>query len=196
MTAEVERSDQEIVGSILAGSADQFEILVRRYQRRLVGTIYRQVGDYDEALDLAQDVFIKVYGALDRYDPAYRFSTWLFRIAGNAAIDHLRKRKIRTVPLGRPDDAGEDDAPGIDPASPDKNPEQELRNQELSRRLDEEIEALPADYRELISLRHFGELSYEEIAEMKSMPLGTVKNKIFRARMILREALASYLTPV
>jgi len=190
-----ERTDQEVVRSVLAGDPNQFEVLVRRYQRRLVGAIYRLVGDYDEALDLSQDIFIKVYGALDRYDESFRFSTWLFRIATNGAIDHLRKKKIRTVSLGRSDADGEEDAPDFDPASQDKNPEQMLRNRELGKRLEDEIAALPEDYRELITLRHSGELAYEEIAELKNMPLGTVKNKIFRARMILREKLASDLDP-
>ena len=186
--------DAVLVAAILSGEVTRFEELVRRYQRRLVATIYRQIGDYEDALDLAQEVFVKVYGALDRYDPAYKFSTWLFRIAGNAAIDHLRRRRIRTVSLTVNDP--EDDGPVFDPASPDKNPEQELRNLELNSRLDAEIAALPDDYRELISLRHFGELPYEEIAELKGMPIGTVKNKIFRARVILRERLREYLEPV
>jgi RNA polymerase sigma-70 factor (ECF subfamily) len=193
---EQELSDAEVVEQVLGGDVDRFGVLVKRYQRRLVGLVYRQVGDYDEALDLVQEVFIKVYGALDRFDPAFRFSTWLFRIAGNASIDHLRKKRLRTVPLARPET--EDDADGVDhdPASTDRTPEQELRNAELAKRLELEIDALPDDYRELVSLRHFGELAYEEIAELKGMPLGTVKNKLFRARMILREKLRDYLEPI
>lgn len=188
--------DAEIVREILDGNPERFEVLVHRYRRRLVAVLYRQVGDHEEAQDIAQEVFVKVYGALDRFDPAYRFSTWLFRIAGNAAIDHLRRRRIRTISLDRVDGDGEEDGPAFDPASGDKNPEQQLRSQELGRRLDEAIARLPEDYRDLIALRHFGEMAYEEIAEMKGMPLGTVKNKLFRARMILREQFKDDLGPV
>ena len=75
-------------------------MLVRRYQARVASHVTRMVGNRDDALDLAQEIFLKVFQALDRFNPAYKFSTWLFRIAGNAAIDHLRKRRPRTVPLG------------------------------------------------------------------------------------------------
>ena len=120
------------------------------------------------------------------------FFTWLFRIAGNAAIDHLRKKRIRTVPLARPETEDDESPVDHDPTEPGKTPEQALRNRELSGRLEEEIARLPDDYRELISLRHFGEMAYEEIAELKQMPIGTVKNKLFRARMILRDKLRDY----
>src|SRR6266498_373649 len=150
--------DEELVGRILAGDEDLFEVLVRRYQSRVLAHVGRMVGNRDDALDLSQEIFLKVFGALNRYNPAFKFSTWLFRIAGNAAIDHLRKRRPRTVPLEVHDADGG-------------------------------MSALPLEFRELITLRHFGGLSYEEIAEVKQMPLGTVKNKLFRARAVLKERL-------
>ena len=104
-----ELEDGEIVRRVLAGEEDLFEVLVRRYQVRVVSHVTRMVGNRDDALDLAQEIFLKVFQALDRFNPAYKFSTWLFRIAGNAAIDHLRKRRPRTVPLETPDPDG---APG------------------------------------------------------------------------------------
>src|SRR6266511_4639040 len=91
--------DEDLVGRILAGEEDLFEGLVRRYQSRVLAHVGRMVGNRDDALDLSQEIFLKVFGALNRYNPAFKFSTWLFRIAGNAAIDHLRKRRPRTVPL-------------------------------------------------------------------------------------------------
>src|SRR5215475_23847 len=113
--------DGELVRRILAGEDALFETLVRRYQVRVVSHVTRMVGSRDDALDLSQEIFLKVFQALDRFNPAYKFSTWLFRIAGNAAIDHLRKRRPRTVPLEAPDPEGgapyspEQKAAGLDP---------------------------------------------------------------------------------
>src|SRR4029077_9262731 len=99
-------ADEELVFRIRAGEEDLFEVLVRRYQSRVLAHVARMVGSRDDALDLSQEIFLKVFGALDRYNPAYKFSTWVFRIAGNAAVDHLRKRRPRTVPLETQDSEG------------------------------------------------------------------------------------------
>src|ERR687893_843601 len=85
-------ADGELVASAIAGREEGFEELVRRYQRPIVAYVYRMVGDYDAALDLTQEVFIRVYGSLERYRPEFKFSTWIYRIAHNAAIDHLRRQ--------------------------------------------------------------------------------------------------------
>lgn len=180
--------DAELVRRILAGEADLFELLVGRYQVRLYRYLSRYTGDLEDSRDVTQEVFFKVYGALDSYDPRYKFSTWLFRIAGNAAIDHLRRRRVRALPLEMPlDDEGE--ARQVDPPDDRPDPLENLTQVRLRGALDEAIQRLPDDYRELISLRHYGELPYEEIAELKKMPLGTVKNKLFRARRALRDLL-------
>ena len=190
---ETELEDVEIVRRVLAGREELFEVLVRRYQARVASHVTRMVGNRDDALDLAQEIFLKVFQALDRFNPAYKFSTWLFRIAGNAAIDHLRKRRPRTVPLETPDP----DGPG--PFAPEQrstglDPYGELRNSERGKAISRAIQELPADFRELIALRHFAGLSYEEIAGVKNMPLGTVKNKLFRARAVLKERLSGEVT--
>lgn len=185
--------DGEVVRRVLAGEEDLFELLVRRYQVRVVSHVTRMVGSREDAMDLAQEIFLKVFQALDRFNPAYKFSTWLFRIAGNAAIDHLRKRRPRTVPLESPDPEG----PGPFPPeqrSASLDPYGELRNIERGRAISEAIQDLPPDFRELIALRHFAGLSYEEIAEVKKLPLGTVKNKLFRARVVLKERLSGEVT--
>ena len=185
-------ADEDLVARVLAGREDSFEILVRRYQSRVVAHVARMVGNRDDALDLAQEIFLKVFGALDRYNPSYKFSTWLFRIAGNAAIDHLRKRRPRTIPLEAPDADGK--LSPVEYKSPDPDPYAELRNVERGGAIAEAIAALPLEFRELITLRHFGGLSYEQIAEVKRMPLGTVKNKLFRARAVLKDRLSGELT--
>lgn len=184
-------TDEALVRSILSGDRDRFEVLVERYQTRLVNYLYRMVRNLEEAHDLTQEVFIRVYQALDRYDSQYRFSTWLFRVAQNAAIDVIRKRRIQLVPLTRRADEGSEST--VDLELPDGQPSalETLQGRELDASIRSAIDALPWEYRELILLRHYGELAYEEIAEAKGMPLGTVKNKLFRARQMLKGALAS-----
>ena len=183
-----ERDDAELVRLILGGEGAHFESLVARYQTRLFRFISRYTNDAEDARDVTQEVFLKVYGALDSFDPRYRFSTWLFRIAGNAAIDHLRRRRGRTVSIDLPPDE-EGEARTIDPRDLRPDPLEDLSRRRLRMAIDEAIEKLPDDYRELMSLRHYGELPYEEIARLKGMPHGTVKNKLFRARQALRDLL-------
>lgn len=186
-------TDEGLVAAVLAGDRDRFGELVERYQGRLVNYLFRLLRNLDEAHELAQEVFLKVYQALDRYDPSYRFSTWVFRVAQNAAIDQIRKRRLKLVPILRPDE-GEGDGPERELPSDDRSPYGDLRNRERGEAIQTAIDGLPWEYRELIVLRHFGELSYEDIARLKKMPLGTVKNKLFRGRQALKEKLESFLT--
>jgi len=188
VTESPDPADADVVRRILAGEGDLFEVLVDRYRLRLFRFVQRYTNDAEDARDVTQDVFLKVYGALDSYDSRYKFSTWLFRIAGNAAIDHLRRRRIRALPLELPADE-EGSERRVDPKETRPDPYEDLSRRRLRTALDDAIERLPDDYRELISLRHYGELPYEEIAELKRMPLGTVKNKLFRARQALRDLL-------
>ncbi|MFN2387102.1 MAG: sigma-70 family RNA polymerase sigma factor [Thermoanaerobaculia bacterium] len=189
-----ELADDDLVRRILAGREDLFETLLRRYQTRVMGHVARMVGNREDALDLTQEIFIKVFQALDRYNAQYKFSTWLFRIAGNAAIDHLRKRRPRTVPLESQDPEARPAMSSIEYKSDDLDPYAELRNLQRGEAISRAIHDLPPEFRELITLRHFAGLSYEEIAEIKDMPLGTVKNKLFRARAVLKERLSGELT--
>jgi RNA polymerase sigma-70 factor (ECF subfamily) len=186
-------TDEELVASILEGETDLYAEVVGRYQGRLVNYLYRMLRNEEDAHDLAQEVFFKIYEALDRFDPKYRFSTWLFRVAQNAAIDRIRKRRLKLVSLHRPpdqdSDGGDWDLPGDGPT-----PYQATRNVERGAAIHRAIDELPAEYKELISLRHYAEMSYDDIAKLKEMPLGTVKNKLFRGRQMLKERLADYLT--
>jgi RNA polymerase sigma-70 factor (ECF subfamily) len=185
-------SDEELVAAVLAGDRDRFGDLIDRYQGRLVNYLFRLLRNADDAHDLAQEVFVKVYQVLDRYDPQYKFSTWLFRVAQNAAIDQIRRRRLKVVSLRQDDSEGE--SRDWDLPSRERGPYGELRNRERGGAIQEAIEALPWEYRELILLRHFGELPYEEIARLKKMPLGTVKNKLFRGRQMLKERLQDFLS--
>lgn len=187
--------DRALVERIVSGERELFTELVGRYEKRILNYVYRIIHRYEDAHDLTQEIFIKVFIALDRYDPKYQFSTWIFRIAQNSAIDTLRKRTLPEVSLTR---SGPDDEDGKEREIADDgiSPYRSLKNKELSVAIGEAIESLPIDYRELIQLRHFGELSYEEIADLKEMPLGTVKNKLFRARNMLKDTLGHHLEPV
>ena len=185
-------TDVDLIAAVLEGDQERFGELVNRYQGRLVNYLFRLLRDYGEANDLAQEVFLKVYRALDRYNPKYKFSTWLFRVAQNAAIDEIRKRRLQLVSMDRPLADGEQRTWEF--PSEDRGPYGDLRNVERGAAIQQAIDQLPWEYRELIVLRHYGELSYEEIATLKGMPLGTVKNKLFRGRQMLKERLADFIT--
>jgi RNA polymerase sigma-70 factor (ECF subfamily) len=188
-----EPTDEALVGSALAGDRGAFEELVRRHQRPLVNHLYRQIGQRDGALDLAQEVFLKVYLSLASFDPRYRFTTWLYRIASNCAIDHLRKKKPLTCALtGDAADPGEHPSERGGPRG-QPTPHDVLRYRELSHRIDVAIANLPTGFRQLLLLRHRQHCRYDEIARITELPIGTVKNRIFRAREILRQDLADLL---
>ncbi|HEY6045368.1 MAG TPA: sigma-70 family RNA polymerase sigma factor [Pyrinomonadaceae bacterium] len=179
-------ADGELVQSALAGRETSFEELVRRYQRPIAAYVYRMVGDYDAALDLTQEVFIKVYNSLTRYRSEFKFSTWIYKIAHNAAIDHLRRHAVRDQALTCGID-GERREVLIE--SRRLTPEQESERKERRIEIESVVQLLPAAYRELIVLRHSQDLSYDEIAEVTGLPLGTVKNRLFRAREAMRDHL-------
>lgn len=177
-------ADCELVTRAIAGREDGFEELVRRYQRPIAAYVYRMVGDYDAALDLTQEIFIKVYGSLHRYRSEYKFSTWIYKIAHNAAIDHLRRHSTREQSLVNQVDGEQYDLP-IE--SGRLSPEQESERAERRAEIETVVRQLPAAYRELIVLRHSHDLSYDEIADVTGLPLGTVKNRLFRAREVMRQ---------
>ena len=184
-------SDERLVELSLEGDEDAFGILVQRYQRRLAAFLGQLVGDMELARELSQEAFVRAWSALGRFDPKYRFSTWLFRIAHNLGIDQLRRRRLQTTPLYRTDSDGEE----IEVVVPDldKDPLGHLENRALASELRQIIDGLRPEYRELVLLRHFAGLSYQEIADFTKMPLGTVKNKLFRAHSVLRRSLADFL---
>jgi len=180
--------EQQIIESVLAGDIDRFEELVQRYQKPIINFIFRMVGNYEDAAELSQDVFIKAYSSLASYDATYRFSTWLFRIATNRAIDFLRKRRLKVVSMeGEYDDF----TPQYESSGP--SPLDQLESGRVRALLSDVIQQLPPDYREVIVLYHVNEVSYEEIATITGLPLGTVKNRIFRARQMMRKLLEGEL---
>jgi RNA polymerase sigma-70 factor (ECF subfamily) len=187
--------DSILVARVMRGDETAFSTLVRRYEAKLIVYLTQIVSVQEEARDLVQEAFIRVWRNLDQYDSRFRFSTWLFRIAHNLAIDHLRRRRQPVISLERGED-DEGDEMRIDPPDLRRGPLGDLANRELAEALRREIAKLPTSYRELVVLRHLVGLAYNEIAELKSLPLGTVKNKLFRAHSVLRESLGEYLGQV
>jgi RNA polymerase sigma-70 factor (ECF subfamily) len=184
-------ADERLVELALDGDQEAYCVLVRRYQRRLTAFLSQLVGDLELARELTQEAFIRAWSALERFDPRYRFSTWLFRIAHNLGIDQLRRKRLQTVSLYRTDSDGEELEMIV--ADLEKDPLGHLENRALADELRAVIDGLRPEYRELVLLRHFAGLSYQEIADFKEMPLGTVKNKLFRAHSVLRKALEPFL---
>lgn len=177
-------TDVELIAKAIAGKEDGFEELVRRYQRPIVNYVFRMLGNYDSALDVTQDVFIKVYNSLAKYSSEYKFSTWLYRIAHNAAIDHMRRNSINSQSI---ETENADGTYQLQLESPGPTPEQDRERSEWRIEINNVVKCLPSAYRDLIMLRHSYDLSYDEISDVTGLPLGTVKNRLFRAREMMRE---------
>ncbi|HVM42505.1 MAG TPA: sigma-70 family RNA polymerase sigma factor [Gemmatimonadales bacterium] len=189
--------DREVVELAKAGKEAAYRELLRRYERPVFSLIFRMVRDRALAEDLAQETFIKVLNALESYRPEYKFSSWIFKIANNAAIDQLRRRDLDTLSLdGAPDarTADEVEATALQAADRSESPLQELESRETGSAIERAIGRLRPEYRTCILLRHVEGRSYEEIAEVMDLPLGTVKTYIHRARIELREYLADLRT--
>jgi RNA polymerase sigma-70 factor, ECF subfamily len=189
----IHSTDHELVTFARTGSEKAYRELLGRYQRPVFSLIYRMVRDRELAEDLAQETFVKVFNAIDSFNPKYKFSSWIFKIASNLAIDTLRRKQPETVSLDgsrHARTAEEMEASRISVASPDESPEELLEAKELGQEIEAAIGQLRTEYRTAILLRHVEGRPYEEIAEIMEVPLGTVKTYIHRARSELREQLA------
>ena len=184
--------DADVVALAQQGRERAFRELVRRYERPVFSLVYRMVRDREAAEDLAQDSFVKVLNHIDRYRPEFKFSSWIFKIANNVAIDYLRKRQLDTVSMdGSPHaaTAAEVEASSFDVAARQETALEELQARELGTAIERAIARLRPEYRSCILLRHIEGRSYEEIAATLDLPLGTVKTYIHRARNELRQHL-------
>jgi RNA polymerase sigma-70 factor (ECF subfamily) len=189
MEAWAALADHQLVTLALRGRTDAYGELVRRYQLAVYNSAYRLVGDRQEALDLAQDTFVRAYSALGSFDTARPFGPWICRIAVNSTLNWLQRRRVPTVPLAAGKLAETDQA--RDPALADNTsePERVYLAAERQALLRDAILSLPANYRAVVELRHFQDLSYDQIAEALGIPLSDVKSHLFRARRMLRERL-------
>ncbi len=187
------KDDQELVLLCRRGNERAATEVVTRFERPVFSLIYRMVRDRELAEDLSQEAFVRTLNNLDRYDPSYKFSSWLFKIAYNLTIDHLRKRELDTVSVhGAPDAVTPDaqQATAITLEARTERPDELAEARELGAEIEEAIDALRPEYRTAILLRHVEGHAYEEIAEIMAVPLGTVKTYIHRARKELQAALA------
>jgi len=185
-------SDVEVVALAQQGKEAAYRELLTRYERPVFSLIFRMVRDRETAEDLSQETFIKVLNNIDRYSPDFKFSSWLFKIANNLTIDHLRRRRLDTISIeGAPDAVTAESARATSIAivSANESPLAELESKELGASIERAIAQLRPEYRACIILRHVEDRSYEEIAEIVKLPLGTVKTYIHRARHELRAAL-------
>ncbi|MDH3459099.1 MAG: sigma-70 family RNA polymerase sigma factor [Gemmatimonadota bacterium] len=185
-------TDQEVVAWARDGVEAAYRELLRRYERPVFSLIYRMVRDRELSEDLTQETFVKVLNALDRYRPEFKFSSWIFKIANNAAIDQLRRRELDTLSLDGGPDATTPDrigATSLQVGDVAESPLDELEARELGSAIERAIGHLRPEYRACIIMRHVEGRAYDEISDILDLPLGTVKTYIHRARAELREAL-------
>ncbi|HEX6614769.1 MAG TPA: sigma-70 family RNA polymerase sigma factor [Gemmatimonadales bacterium] len=186
-------SDQEVVLQAREGREAAYRELIRRYERPIFALIFRMVRDRELAEDLSQETFVKALNAIGSYRPEFKFSSWIFKIANNAAIDHLRRRELDTLSLeGSPHAATPEamQATALQIGNREESPLEAVEARELGSAIEAAIGRLRPEYRSCILLRHVEGRAYEEIAEILDLPLGTVKTYIHRARNELRQMLA------
>lgn len=182
------QDEAALVAEAIQGSELAFRTLVERYQRPVFSLVLRMVRDHGIAEDVTQEVFVKAWMALSRYDPRRRFASWLFKIASNAAIDQLRRKKLPTTPIETSDT---DQSSILDRIEDERSesPDTLVKRRELSSALEAAVAALRPEYRLVVLLRFREELPYRDIAEATGMPLGTVKTNLRRARREIEERL-------
>ncbi len=186
-------TDQEVVALARHGQDAAYRELVRRYERPVFSLVYRMVRDRELAEDLSQETFVKALNAIESYRPEFKFSSWIFKIANNAAIDHLRRRELDTLSLdGSPHAETPEaiEATALQIGDRQETALEEVEARELGGEIETAISRLRPEYRSCILLRHVEGRAYEEIAEILGLPLGTVKTYIHRARNELRLSLA------
>jgi RNA polymerase sigma-70 factor (ECF subfamily) len=186
-------SDHDLIEAAKNGDEAAFAVIVNKYRNPITNYLYRFLNDYEEAVDLAQETFVRVYFAIERYHTDYAFSTYIYRIATNLAISELRKRKRRTIlSLTGLFQTETDDTTEFQPEDKKPLPDKNLVDDEQTRVIAKAIATLPAKYRVPIILRDIEGKSYEEIASILELGLGTTKSRISRARGLLKEKLKNY----
>jgi len=186
-------SDEELVGAFVSGSEEAFSLLVGKYKNPLVNYVYRILGDYDDALDIVQETFVRLHAKAHTYRPVARFSTWIYTIASNLARSDLRRRKWRVFDVSR---LGPQ-KPGSDPlfvdrdagARPDGRAEKALMSDAVQKALME----MPEAYRQAVVLFYLEDLPYEEICEILGVRIGTLKSRLNRGRKHLEKALGPWM---
>ena len=181
--------DLIIIRSVLSGDRSQFALLWQKYNKQIFANVLKLVRSIDDADDIVQDTFLKAFNALHSYNQTFPFPAWLYKIASNTCIDYFRRKRIRPISIENINREGGDIYDIIsDKSTPiDVN----IINNETKEQLLKAVEQLPSRYKQCIQLRHFEELSYEEISIKMNLPLGTVKITLFRARKMLLNMLSN-----
>ncbi|MBI4530308.1 MAG: sigma-70 family RNA polymerase sigma factor [Candidatus Latescibacteria bacterium] len=179
-------SDVQLLSDVVLGDIGAFEKIVNRYKGRLYNFVFRFVGDQETAEDIVQETFLRAYRRRREYRAIANFSTWLFTIAGNLAKSELRRRKRwRLLSLDWDDDAGN----GMEIADESLRPDTMAESSMTDMRIQEAIDSLPSNYKQVVILRDIEGLSYQEIAEIVGCPVGTVKSRVNRGRLRLQQKL-------
>lgn len=177
-----------LIEEALAGNQASYGKLMKKYYQLIYNLVYRMISKKEDVEDLTQEAFIKAFNSLQNFDKQFAFSTWLFKIATNNAIDYLRKKKLATFSIDKEIESDDNDykfeIPDIE-----NRPDRKIIDSQMRKILDDAIDSLPPKYKEVIELRHREEKEYEEIAKILKLPLGTVKAHIFRGRELLNKYL-------
>ena len=181
------QDDTELIVASKAGDQDAFAQLVQRHQRRVFNLVFRMLQQYEEANEVTQETFLAAWQGLPSFRGDARFSTWLYRIAYNCSLKQLEQRK-RDIALQVAVQAEQ----SLQQESCDERAEAEMEAHERQVLVREHLSMLPAKYRVVLVLRHLQELTYEEMAEILTMPIGTIKTHLFRARNLLKERLEAF----
>lgn len=182
------REDDVLVEAAIGGDENAYSQLVDKYERALYFHILKMIKDREQVEDLVQEAFVKAFNNLNTYSNNYAFSTWLYRIATNHTIDYLRKKKLKTLSINEPVKTREGEMKMQLPDQ-DAKADRGIIRKQRQEMVREAIDDLPEKYRKVIEMRHMEEKSYQEIADVLDLPLGTVKAHIFRARELLYKAL-------
>lgn len=181
-------SDKALISLIKSGDREAFNILVKRYEKKVFNILYLQLGPINDLEDLAQEVFIKIFKNINKFRGEAQFSTWLYRIVLNLSYDYKRKNKNIFSLDDNIDYESEETFEDIIPTT-EEDPEKVLEKLEIQRKIRDTIKSLSKEYQEVLILREFEGLSYEEIAKVLNCPVGTVESRLFRAREELRKRL-------
>jgi RNA polymerase sigma factor (sigma-70 family) len=185
---ESREEDSLLIKHALGGNQKAYHRLRMKYYDAIFKLVNRMVRNRQEVEDLTQEAFIKAFTSLDKFDNQYSFSTWLYKIATNNSIDHIRKKKLQTFSINKPIESEESDY-SFELPDTEPEPDQELIFSQRKKMLDEAMNSLPPKYRQVILMRHVDEKEYQEIAKTLKLPLGTIKAHIFRARELLYKQL-------
>ena len=176
-------SDEQLVVLVLQGQSQAFEILVERYQKQVFALAYRLGGDYDEAKDMAQEAFVRIYQELARFDANRSFFPWMYRVAHNTCVNLLHKRPKESVPLDAVYDLAASDT------STERSPIAHYEQVEINDTINGALQQLPENYRLPLIMKYLEDMSYQEIAEQLELPVSTIETRLFRGRKMLKKAL-------